>query len=265
MKLSVSNIAWEYSNKDQALEILKKYNIKYIDIAPTLLTENKNINDINSKNIKNYYNNFNIKIVGMQSLLYPFPDISLFDGEYNKNLLLNYLDDIFLLAKKLNIKNLIFGSPKNRLIKNIDSYSIENSLLIFKEISERAKKYSCIICLEANPKEYGCNFITNTTEAIDFIKKINSNNFKLNLDISTVILNKENIENIFKNNLNIIQHVHISSPYIKDIINLDNEFISFILKKYNYKKIVTMEYLYQNDKNLTNLEENIKIFKKYYG
>jgi sugar phosphate isomerase/epimerase len=263
MELSVSNIAWNKSKNRKALEILNMKNIKYIDVAPTLISDS--IDDINISDVENYYKSFDIKIVGMQSLLYPFPDISLFDNEYSKNLLLNYLEKIFIIANKLKIENMVFGSPKNRIIRDNISISESYQIEIFREISKLAKKNDCIICFEPNPSEYGCNFMTKTYDTIDFIKKVNDDNFKLNLDISTTIMNGEDVNYILKNNLNIIQHLHISSPFIKGILDLDNESISNLLRKYKYKKFITMECLFPDDDDeLSIFLKNIDCFVKNY-
>ena len=170
-----------------------------------------------------------------------------------------------MIANKLEVKNLVFGSPKNRLIRENTIVSENYKIQVFKEISNLAKDNDCIICFEPNPSEYGCNFITRTQDAIDFIKKINSSSFKLNLDISTIIMNNEDLEDILKKNLSFIQHLHISSPYIRGILDLDNQNISKLLRKYKYEKIITMECLFlEDDEDLSTFSKNIDCFLKNY-
>lgn len=262
MKLTVSNIAWKQQDTEKALTILNKYQITGIDIAPTLI--NRDVEKIDTTNLVQYYKSFNLKLVGMQSLLFSCPPVSLFDGETEKNLILEHLIKVYKLAKKLNIKKLVFGSPKNRFIKNKNTFNLETAVLTFKEICDAATPYNCTICLEPNPVEYGCNFISNTFEAIDFIKKVNCINFKLNLDISTTLLNNESLEKIFFEGNDLIEHIHISSPYLKGISLLENKNICSIIKNFNYNKWLALECNFQNNNNLVEFENNIEIFSNEY-
>ena len=266
MKLCVSNIAWNKEENNNSLKILKKYNINAIDVAPTLLFDSlDNLSDEMIERVREYYHNKEITIIGMQSLLYGF-SYSLFDGEEERNEIKKYLSKIFRIANLLGIKVLIFGSPKNRYIKKYNENIEEIAIIFFREICELASKYDLDICLEANPKEYDCNFITNTFEAINLINKVNKNNFLLNFDTSTILLNKNNFKEAINYANKLIRHVHISSPFIKGIYNMDHKNISNLLNSINYEGYVSLEMKPNlTENNLKNLEENVEIFKRYYG
>jgi D-psicose/D-tagatose/L-ribulose 3-epimerase len=263
MKLSVSNIAWKSSDQNRAMQLLKENGIKYVDVAPTLLSDS--IKELDVDAVLNYHKTFDIKIVAMQSLLFPFPNVSLFDNETSKTMLMSYLRTIFALAQKLKVKNLVFGSPKNRYVNDIEAFSVERAIDIFREISDLAKQHYCVICFEANPKEYGCNFIISTQEAIEFVRLVDHDGLKLNLDISTVVLNNESMELILQDNIDIIQHIHLSSPFIKDILSMDNDRICGLLKKYKYDGYLTMECKFAGDDALVSLKSNIECFVERYG
>ena len=72
-------------------------------------------------------------------------------------------------------------------------------------------------CLEANPKIYNCDYITHTHQALKLVKKINNKFFKINLDTSTLIFNKENYNKILSKNLSLVGHVQLSVPKLKNI------------------------------------------------
>ena len=254
MNLSVSNIGWKQSENKKAIDILKKYEISNVDISPSLINDE----------MENEYNKAGIKMIGMQSLLYTCPSVSLFDGEVEREVILNHLKEVFKLAGRLKIKPLVFGSPKNRFIKDFNTFKIETAIDFFRKVSDVASIFNCVVCFEANAKEYGCNFIINTLDAIDFIKKVNHNNLKLVLDISTTVLNNENLEYIFEKELDLIEHIHISSPFLRSISSLKNKDISSLLKKFKYKKYVTLECNFQNNDDLIMLEDDIAIFIKEY-
>lgn len=267
MNLSVSNIAWNREEWTPALEILKQNKISAIDIAPTLIFDS--IDDLTKDKIIaecEKYENLGIKMVAMQSLLFGAPCKSLFDGDDERECIFRRLEKILFIAEGLGIKNLVFGSPKNRYIKNKSSQNIKTAIDFFRKLCDVAIGLKLNICLEANPKEYNCNFITTTFEAVDFIKKVDRNNFLLNLDTSTIILNNNDFKEVFNYSLGHIGHIHISAPFIKEISNINNKEISDLLKLYDYQGYVSLEMKPNITKdNLKNLEQNVKILKEYYA
>lgn len=266
MKLCVSNIAWNKDENDAALEILKSRGITNIDIAPTLVFDSLESLDI--KTIRERYREYiqkSFEIVGMQSLLYGIPNYSLFDGEFEQKQIINHLKKVFIIAKEMHVKELVFGSPKNRFIKLPKQENTKTAINFFRKICDLAQAYEAEICLEANPKEYGCNFITNTREAIKFISEVKRDNLKLNFDTSTVILNQDDFQEILNLSRGCIGHIHISAPFLKDIKNLNHEKIAKALKSIHYEGYVSLEMKSgTTGDNLKNLEENLDIFVKYY-
>lgn len=266
MNLCISNIAWKKEENNEALKILKKHEINAIDVAPTLLFDS--IDNLTKKNLiakHKEYEKLGFKIIAAQSLLYGIPPYSIFDGDNERGYIIQHLEKVFSIAKELKIKNLVFGSPKNRYIKNNNEDNEIIAKNFFQKISNIANDYNLIICLEANPKEYDCNFITTTFEAIDFIKTVNKKNFLLNFDTSTVLLNNDKFDKVLEYSYKYIKHIHISSPHIKEIKNMDHENISNLLKLYNYSDYISLEMKPNlTNNNLKNLEENVKILKKYY-
>ena len=60
-------------------------------------------------------------------------------------------------------------------------------------------KKKIYFCIEANPKLYNCEYLNHTKDAIKLVKQINSKFFRLNLDLGTIIANKESLKNIIQN------------------------------------------------------------------
>ncbi|MEK7642699.1 MAG: sugar phosphate isomerase/epimerase family protein [Patescibacteria group bacterium] len=269
MNLSVSNIAWNREENDKALELLKKYGIFNIEIAPTLLFPNfLDTTDDEVKKLRDEYNSNGFSFVSMQSLLYGAPEHTIFDGAKRVKYLFDYLTKDMKVANLLGIKNLVFGSPKNRFSKNpINKESINKATSFFQKLIEEAQKNDVTVSLEANPREYGCNFITNTIEAIEFVKKINDRQFRLNLDIGAILMNNENLENVILKAHGIIGHVHISTPFLSEIDNstIDHSYTSKIIKDCGYNGSISLEMkANKTSSNLAILERNIKVFVKHY-
>lgn len=261
MKLAISNIAWEKIDDFKVYNLMKKYNFIGLEIAPTrFFPENpydidKNTLSILKENIKKE----NLKIISMQSILYGKNNLEVFKSEEIRQELLEYLKKGIVFASTLGIKNIVFGNPKNRI-----SYSEKDNeiaLEFFKKLGEFSEKYGVTIGIEPNPKIYGGNFLVSTKETIEFVKKCNNKNIGLNLDLGTMIENKEDIEILMNIPIEKISHIHISEPYLETIsidnIGLHLELFEF-LKRKNYKNFVSIEMKKSEDDNIDRIERTLK-------
>ena len=132
-----------------------------------------------------------------------------------------------------------------------------------KKVSLLCKKYKIVFCLEANPKIYQTEYLTETNQALNIIKKVNSRFIRLNLDLGTIISNKENLDFIVKNHLKLVGHVQISSPYLINLSRYKKHIkqLIYCLKKYNYRKIISIEMLAQKRNNLEDLNKILNIIE----
>ena len=79
------------------------------------------------------------------------------------------------------------------------------------------------------------------------VKKLNMDSIRVNLDLGTIIENKEDM-NIIDNNIQYINHIHISEPYLDIIKNKKiYEDLAIILKNNNYSNFVSIEMKNQNN------------------
>lgn len=240
MILSASNIGWDKSQDVEIYNKMKQCGFSGLEIAPTRIIPTKpydNLCDIHkfAENIKNEYG---FMITSMQSIWFGKTE-NIFDGHDARKTLIDYTKQAILFAKNCKCNNLVFGSPKNR---NMPENATQNDIIeFFIEISDYAIENNTIIALEPNPTIYGTNFINTTMEAIEFVKSINSSGLKINFDLGTVINNNENLIEIF-NNIELINHVHISEPYLKPIMKREiHKTLNKILIDKNYKKAVSIE------------------------
>ena len=273
MNLAISNIAWKPKNRKKIYKFLSKEKISGIEIAPKLLLHNvKDIFKLNKKKINNHFKElqkYNLQLVSMQSLLYGANDCYLFYSKQQRANFIQHLSKVIVLAKKLKIPNLVFGSPKNRMIPSNMKYKDAEKIAIitFRKIGKIAKQNNIYFAIESNPKEYGTNFLNNIHQTYNLVKKIKSSNIKINLDTGEILMNSEtqNIEKIIKKCIKFINHVHISKPYLKPINN-KKFFLKLIniLKKYNYTKWVSIEMRNQDKNNFENVKKAIRLLKKSF-
>jgi len=251
MKLSISNIAWSENEDFQMYEFLKSNNFSGLEIAPTRIIPDNPYDNI--EKAKDYSSmlitKYNLEICSMQSIWFGKSE-KLFGNQEDRAELLEYTKKAIDFASTIGCKNLVFGSPKNRIIENESQISI--AIDFFKELGNYAYDNNTVLSMEANPEIYGTNFINTTSENIALVKTINSPGFMINLDFGTIIQNNENLNKI-SDNLNLINHIHISEPYLAKIeIRKEHNKLCEILKEKKYNKFISIEM-----KNLDDLE-NVK-------
>lgn len=236
MKLAISNIAWQKENDNEMYQFLFDNGFTGLEIAPTRLIEDKPYEHLNQakdicKELKNIYH---LEIVSMQSIWFGREE-KLFNTIEERKFLLEYTKKAILFAQTIQCPNLVFGSPKNRCISNMSDLVIAKDF--FREIGEYAMEHDTVVSIEANPTIYNTNFINTTQEAFDFVKEINCQGLKVNVDLGTMIVESSSI-NILIKNIDWINHIHISEPYLAAI---EPRIIHKQLKELQYDKYFSIE------------------------
>lgn len=239
MKISISNIAWKKEQDEEMYKYISDHKLDGIEIAPTRIIEEQPYENIEkavefAKKMKEVYN---LEISSMQSIWYGKQG-NIFNKEDAK-MFIEYTKKSIDFAEAIGCKNLVFGCPKNR---NIPQEQKEEEIIyFFRKLGEYAKAKKTIITIEPNPTIYGTNFINTTKQAFDFVKKINCEGIKVNVDFGTIIENKEDLNIIFEN-INLVNHIHISEPnLVKVEKRKEHQQLSEFLKSINYDRYISIE------------------------
>jgi D-psicose/D-tagatose/L-ribulose 3-epimerase len=269
MKLAISNIAWDSSENKEIIPILKKYNTVGIEIAPTKLFENPlRESDESIESVKRYWLDNGITICAMQSLLFGHPELTIFENEDARNATLDYLRQMIIFGSKLGAKVLIFGSPKNRIVGDLDrTKAMEIAIDFFTKLGDIANEYNLKFCIEPNAKDYGCDFVTNITEAVDLVKKVNNPGFGLHVDAGVMTMNGENYEEVLDLAFPYMEHFHISEPFLNHICDskTDHRRLGRYLKSRGYDKWVSIEMKSGlKDTNIIGVDEALKCSVENY-
>lgn len=266
LQLGVSNLAWSDDKSEKYFELLKKLNIKYLEIAPTKIWNE--ISAIKEKECNHYVEKiakYDLVLISAQSIFYGRDDLNIY---YNFNKVKEYFKVVLKVIRWLKISKIVFGSPKTRNYpKNADRKKLRNETFkYFDELANIARQENIVLCLEPNSSDYKSNFLTTTIDTSEFINTLKNSNLKLNLDLSTMILNNENINKhviIVKNN---ISHVHVSAPFLGNVLKFKNEVGEYIscLKKNGYSGQVILEMLESQDdrSNYQSVNEAIEFLMK---
>lgn len=264
-QLSISNIAWNEENDEEMYNYISNLGFRGLEIAPTRIIKENPYDNLDK--IKHFAysikRSYGLIISSMQSIWYGKSE-NIFNSEADRRELIEYTKKAIDFASTIGCKNLVFGCPKNRNLEdNIDSTEAQKIIIEFlTEIGEYAKIKNTVFSIEANPTIYNTNFINTTEEALNLVKEINMDSIKVNLDLGTMIVNGEDINQLV-NNMNYINHIHISEPYLSKIEQrgLHKELVQ-ILKESKYCKFVSIEM--KNNNDLDDIKETVSYIKRLF-
>lgn len=259
MKLSISNIAWSAENDQEMYHFLSQEGFA-LEIAPTRIFENDPYDDLKkaSQFQKEVEAEFGFLISSMQSICFGRNE-AIFGSEEERKAIFDYTRKAIDFASAINCNNLVFGSPKNRII---GENQMEIAHDFFKGLGEYAQSKNTILAIEPNPEIYGTNFINTTQEAFDFVKQADCPELMVNIDLGTILYNQETLE-IIEKNLNLVNHIHISEPYLERIVPRKiHEDLSEMLVQNKYDKYVSIEIKNQNSVEL--VKETAKYVKSIF-
>jgi len=218
-RLAVSNIAWESDENDAVVELLRREGVTGVEIAPTKWRERPF--DASAADVAAYRRSWEqrgLRVVSLQALLFGRPDLQLFANAESRAQLGDYLKRVIDFAAAVGAHALVFGSPKNRVRGSLSmssAMSIATDFLL--DLGEYCDERRTTLCIEANPVEYGCDFVTTTTEAIALCRAVNNPSIRVNVDIGGITMAHEDAVAAIANARDAIGHYHASEPNLAEI------------------------------------------------
>lgn len=214
MKLAISNIAWN-DNHNHYYTLMQRCGFTGLEIAPTKFSSNPYDNLAVAEQVKKDLLQYSLSVVSMQSLLFGTDGLALFTTTEARDQLKAYLKKAILYAEVIGCPVLVFGNPKNRIARDLESqYSI--ALEFFKELGNFAHVHNTCLCIEPNPEAYGTNFINTLAQANQLVNDVDSLGFAMIIDSSTMLINQDSPTSILDVLPN-TKHIHLSMPFLKPL------------------------------------------------
>lgn len=261
MKIAASNIAWIKEYDTEMMRFLTEKGCAGLEIAPTRIFEEAPYDHLaEAEAYAKKLKESGLAIPSLQSIWFRRTE-RLFGSSQEREILLEYTKKAIDFANAVNAGNLVFGCPRNRAYQNGEDTTAAVSF--FKKLGEYAISQGTVVGMEANPLIYNTNYINTTPEAIELIRRVESKGFLLNLDVGTMIENKEPVE-VLEGYGHLINHVHISEPNLAVIEKRSfHKELSAFLKENNYIGYVSLEVKTQED--ISQVKEMILYLKEIFG
>lgn len=245
MKLAFSNIAWPPQTEAQVLHAFRAAGLSGIEVAPTRLWPDWN--GASPEAAANYAQALaaeGFSIPAMQAILFGKPALTLFGSDSDRQHLLEHLVYVADLAVAFGAKSLVFGAPKNRQLGDLTpaaAFAIAREF--FTNIARLYESRGVCLCLEANPTQYACTFVTNSSEAAELVRSVHSPGFGLHLDAACLFLAGEDAGAAIQNNIDILRHFHVSEPYLNSLAapQVDHAHLAAILRGASYDGWISLE------------------------
>lgn len=244
MKLSVSNIAWENSELEEHLKLLRDLGCEGVELAPSCIwPEPVEVSQEERKRVRRLVQSSGLEVTAFHALLYTRPDLQLFKDKKSRQATVDYLKQLAQLCADLRGKALIFGSPKSRMKGDRDyEECLEWAAEAFREVAEEGKGLGVVLCIEPLPPKEA-DFIRNSAEGMALVERVNRSNFGLHLDAKAMVEADENFEEAFQKYGRQICHFHVGDPGLSPpgSTGVDHSRIGKALRRSGYNGYVSIE------------------------
>ena len=251
MKLGISNLAWENSELENIIPILKANGVRYIE---TVLPKYIDWEVLDTTNLLNYVDilyKYDLSTLSTQSIFYNSSVKDFSDPNF-----VNHLKKVFDISKLLNINLAVLGAPTIRL-----SYISKEVVSNLHLIDFYLKDTNQVLLLEPNSKVYKGDYFHTISEIVNFIEDNKFSNIKTMVDTHNIILENEDPTENYLKYKNLISHIHISEKGLDSFAPSEKHIIlSNTLKQTNYEGLIIYE-----AKPSDNLTFDIEQFAKIYN
>jgi D-psicose/D-tagatose/L-ribulose 3-epimerase len=250
MKPAFSNIAWDPDQDDSVGALLARSGVASVEIAPTKYFAAPCAPSEDAiAQVRRAWQARGQEVVACQALLFQMNHLNLLggagpDAPQKQQETIQYLDRILQIGAQLGAKRFVFGSPKNRDRSGLDDATAHaRAIDAFTQLAQRAAKLDVVFCIEPNPTQYQCNFLTTAAEAQAIVEEVDHPGLGLHLDTGIMRLNGEDPAETIERGLKWLRHFHISEPNLAAVGqgDVDHAVVGRALKALNYQGHVSVE------------------------
>lgn len=212
MRLAVSNIAWERADDDAAAAVLRGAGIDAVELAPTKAWPDPRTADLAAAHAeRDRWQARGLTVRSTQSLLFGRPELQLF-GPGQEDLIA-HLELVLGLGAAMGAGPQVFGSPRNRRRGDLPlEQALPVAVAAFTRLAVTAAGLGTTLVLEANPEQYGADFVTSAHEAAALVAAVDHPGLRLHLDTACMALAGDDPVACVHRYAHLLAHVHLSEP-----------------------------------------------------
>lgn len=214
MRLGISNIAWDVIEDEAVADLLQRFSIDAVDIAPgKYFPVPAQATPQGMERVKTWWASKGIELTGMQALLFGTSGLNVFGNSDSQRALHEHLAAVCRIGAGVGATRIVFGSPKNRDRSGLsDEQASDIAVRFFTQLAQVASDCGVIICLEPNPPCYQANFMTNSEETALVVQAVDHPSICMQFDTGALTINGEDPNRVLQRYAGLIGHVHASEP-----------------------------------------------------
>jgi sugar phosphate isomerase/epimerase len=214
LRLSASNIGWAPADDERAAALLRAANFGGVEIAPTLRwAAPLDAPAAAIADCRAWWESRGFTIVALQSLAFGRDDLQLFGSAGSRQSFVVHLDGMAALGAALGAATLVFGSPRNRRRGDLPlAAALDVAVDFFRQVGTLLHARGLRLCIEPNPPDYHCDFITTTAEAVALVQRVNHPGIAVQGDLGAITLAGEEAGAAIHQAGTLIGYFHASEP-----------------------------------------------------
>jgi D-psicose/D-tagatose/L-ribulose 3-epimerase len=219
---AVSNIAWGPAEDDAAPGYLSEHGAEGLEVAPTRAWPDwEGAGPASAAALRRRLEASGLACPALQAVLFGRPELQLFGTPEQGRALREHLVFVAELAAELGAGIVVFGSPGNRVRDGLPmDEAWSRAVAFFQEVGADYERIGARLGFEANPPEYGCDFVTRLDEARRLVREVGSPGFVLHGDAGGLILTGEDAS-ILGEVAPELGHFHASDPFLAPLGSSD--------------------------------------------
>lgn len=217
LRFAYSNIAWTPHDDPDVLSLLRRQGIDGIEVAPTAVWRSwEDMTVSKARAYRELLAEQGFQVPALQAILYARPEARLFEPR-GEAVLLEHFARVAGIACGLEARVAVLGAPSQR-DRGERSWpqALEHAAVLLRKAAALFHDQGCCLCIEPNPRRYGCNFVNTAAEGIELVTAVDHPGFRLHLDAAGMYLEREDLGAVLPAALPLLRHFHLSEPDLGD-------------------------------------------------
>jgi D-psicose/D-tagatose/L-ribulose 3-epimerase len=270
VRTAVSNIAWTAEEDDEVIDLLVRRGVDAVEIAPTRLwPDPDSVDTREAVSVAARLADKGLEVAAFQSLLFGVPDADLFATDDARARIEARLRTVIRLAGAMGARSLVYGSPATRRppAGTSDVEAMDRAVSFFAPLAALAADHGVVVCIEPNPPQYGCAFVTTAADGAALAEAVDSPGFGLHLDAAAMVMVGDDGPASIHAHAAWIQHFHASAPQLAPLEceQVDHASLAVALGQIGFSGVVSVEMRAADGRNAPRVADSLDIVDRTYG
>jgi D-psicose/D-tagatose/L-ribulose 3-epimerase len=217
LRFAFSNIAWTPHDDPETFSLLRRHGIEGVEVAPTAVWGSWEAMTVpKARAYRQFLGEQGFAVPALQALLYGKPEARLFEG-HGEAVLLEHFALVACIASALEARVAVLGAPSQRDRAGRSwPRALEHAAGVLRKAAMLFHDQGCCLCIEPNPRRYGCNFVNTAAEGVELVAAVDHPGLGLHLDAGGMFLERDDLASALPAALPMLRHFHVSEPELGD-------------------------------------------------